>query len=75
MVMRVSGMKPGAMAVVSCVVYSGSLLATAFVLDRMVLSAPFMLVLFGGSATLLAFATGMVRLPQLRSLLPRAERP
>lgn len=69
MVVRVFGMKPAGGPVLRGLVYLAAICALAFALDNVSLGTLPMLLLFGVGTILLAFATGLVRLPQVRSML------
>ncbi|MEO8068210.1 MAG: oligosaccharide flippase family protein [Flavobacteriales bacterium] len=75
MVVRVFGMKPAVGPVLRGVIYLAAICALAFGLDHLSLGILPILFFFGSGAVLLAFATGLVRLPQVRSFLGPLSRP
>jgi O-antigen/teichoic acid export membrane protein len=75
MVSRAFNMKPGAIVLLKGLAYLLLICALAWLLDRLTLDTVPMLFLYAICVGLLAFATGLVRLPQLRSLVPPVERP
>ena len=75
MVVRVFNMKPRAGQLLKGAAYLLSISGIAWLLDRLALGTVPMLALYAGCVCILAFATGLVRLPQLHSLLRPVERP
>ncbi|MFZ1688396.1 MAG: polysaccharide biosynthesis C-terminal domain-containing protein, partial [Flavobacteriales bacterium] len=75
MVMRAFSMKPGTGPVLRGLLYLALVCVMAWLLDRSGLSVLPMLAFFAVGAGVLAFATGLVRLPQLQALLRPVVRP